>query len=390
MWVITRSRPEIQRPCGGFAARRWSCRPPVRWPGASPAARDRSGQGRGGRGLTSGTGRPRAAGVSAPPSSGRAYAASRQREVGPVRRRVHLEELLEHLTGPLELAGVEVRPPERLEDRALAGLEAVGPLEDDRGLRVVPAFEQRAARAGAARTRSRVSAASRAPRRMRRWSHGRAFAAMRGSQARRAVAPAGYCLAVGREVDRLEARRVGQAGDPAALGDRRPSISLMSPVKSIGVAPLMYEPTAYESTGAPASLKYRIRSGLRPPETVILTWLEAGLVEPRADLVDELGGDPAALRRRVEPDAVQPVAEGVRDPQRLLGLVLERVDEDDPWHVRRARAGRTPRPPRPCRRRSAPANAASSRSGPGRPAARRPVSRRRRSRRRSPRSRGRR
>jgi len=32
-----------------------------------------------------------------------------------------------------------------------------------------------------------------------------------------------------------------------------PSISLMSPVKSIGVAPLMYEPTAYESTGAPAS-----------------------------------------------------------------------------------------------------------------------------------------
>ena len=34
-----------------------------------------------------------------------------------------------------------------------------------------------------------------------------------------------------------------------------PSISLMSPVKSIGVAPLMYEPTANESTGAPASLK---------------------------------------------------------------------------------------------------------------------------------------
>src|SRR5207344_2828741 len=38
----------------------------------------------------------------------------------------------------------------------------------------------------------------------------------------------------------------------------RPSISLMSPVKSIGAAPLMYEPTAYESTGAPASLKYPI------------------------------------------------------------------------------------------------------------------------------------
>ena len=62
---------------------------------------------------------------------------------------------------------------------------------------------------------------------------------------------------------------------------------------------------------------------------------EAGLVEPRADLVDEVGGDPAALGRRVEPDAVQPVAEGMRDAERLLGLVLERVDEDDPRHVRR-------------------------------------------------------
>ena len=35
----------------------------------------------------------------------------------------------------------------------------------------------------------------------------------------------------------------------------RPSISLMSPVKSIGVAPLMYDPTANESTGAPGVLE---------------------------------------------------------------------------------------------------------------------------------------
>ena len=63
--------------------------------------------------------------------------------------------------------------------------------------------------------------------------------------------------------------------------------------------------------------------------------LEAGLVEPGPDLVDELGRDPAALGRRVEPDAVQPVAERVGDPQRLLRLVLERVDQDDPRHVRR-------------------------------------------------------
>ena len=52
----------------------------------------------------------------------------------------------------------------------------------------------------------------------------------------------------------------------------RPSISLMSPVKSIGVAPLMYEPTANESTGAPCYLNQAIRSGLRPPDTTIFTW----------------------------------------------------------------------------------------------------------------------
>ena len=58
------------------------------------------------------------------------------------------------------------------------------------------------------------------------------------------------------------------------------------------------------------------------------------LVEPRADLVDEIGRHPAALRRRVEPDAVEPIAERVGDAQRLLGLVPERVDEDDARHVR--------------------------------------------------------
>ena len=61
--------------------------------------------------------------------------------------------------------------------------------------------------------------------------------------------------------------------------------------------------------------------------------VEAGLVESRPDLMDEVGGHPAALGGRVEADAVQPVAEGVGDPERLLGLVLERVDEDDPRHV---------------------------------------------------------
>ena len=81
----------------------------------------------------------------------------------------------------------------------------------------------------------------------------------------------------------------------------RPSISLISPVKSIGLAPL---------------------------DVLVALHVEAG-----TDLVDEVGRDPAALGGRIEPDAVQPVAERVRDSQRLLGLVLERVDEHDPGDV---------------------------------------------------------
>jgi nicotinate phosphoribosyltransferase len=74
-----------------------------------------------------------------------------------------------------------------------------------------------------------------------------------------------------------EALRVAHALGDKLYGIRprlaigRPSISLMSPVKSIRVAPLMYDPTAYESIGAPASLKYWIRSGVRPPDTTIRT-----------------------------------------------------------------------------------------------------------------------
>ena len=49
--------------------------------------------------------------------------------------------------------------------------------------------------------------------------------------------------------------------------------------------------------------------------------------------MDEVGRDPAALGGRIEPDAVQPVAERVRDSQRLLCLVLERVDKHDPGDV---------------------------------------------------------
>jgi hypothetical protein len=61
-----------------------------------------------------------------------------------------------------------------------------------------------------------------------------------------------------RHSDRSTGRRRGDGVRPGILprlAIGRPSISLMSPVKSIGVAPLICDPTAYESTGAPASLK---------------------------------------------------------------------------------------------------------------------------------------
>ena len=113
----------------------------------------------------------------------------------------------------------------------------------------------------------------------------------------------------------------------------RPSISLMSPVKSIGAAPLIYEPTANESTGRAGlgEVADPVRAqATRHDDPDVGEPLE---VEPRPDLRDQVGGDPAALGGRVEPDAVQPIAERVGDPQRLLGLVLERVDEHDPGHV---------------------------------------------------------
>ena len=58
-----------------------------------------------------------------------------------------------------------------------------------------------------------------------------------------------------------------------------------------------------------------------------------GQVEPRPDLLHELRGHASPLRRRVEADAPQPVAERLGDAQRLLRLVLEGVDQDDARHV---------------------------------------------------------
>ena len=98
-----------------------------------------------------------------------------ERVVAVVRRRVDLEQRLERRARALGLAGVVVRPAERLEDRALARLEPVGPLEDDRGLGVVASLEQRLAAleqlvGGLALVG--VGASSGRDDSMRRWWHG--------------------------------------------------------------------------------------------------------------------------------------------------------------------------------------------------------------------------
>ncbi len=59
-----------------------------------------------------------------------------------------------------------------------------------------------------------------------------------------------------------------------------------------------------------------------------------GQVEPSPYLLHQLRRHAATLRRRVEPDAPQPVAQRRGDAQCFLRLVLERVDERDAWHVR--------------------------------------------------------
>jgi hypothetical protein len=59
--------------------------------------------------------------------------------------RIDLDERLERLPGPLELAVVVERPAERLEDGALPRLEAGRPLEHDGSLRMVAPLDERLA-----------------------------------------------------------------------------------------------------------------------------------------------------------------------------------------------------------------------------------------------------
>src|SRR3954454_3672137 len=142
------------------------------------------------------------------------------------------------------LSAVVVGAPKRLDDRALPRFETRCTFEDDRSLCVVTVLHER----------------------------------LPSLQQLVGGLVVLHRIGVGRQVA-IQSRRSTRCnrglgvspGMRPRLAIGLPSISLRSPVKSIGVAPLMKLPTANESTGAPASLNVRIRSGVSPPEPMILT-----------------------------------------------------------------------------------------------------------------------
>ena len=113
-----------------------------------------------------------------------------------------------------------------------------------------------------------------------------------------------------------EPRVLGPPGMRPRLAMGLPSISFRSPVKSMGLASEMAEPTANESTGAPASLNTPIRSASSPPETTIFTWrcpamssrartsFEVGVTRPAPRACP--GGRPTAGRRGRRPRGAPP------------------------------------------------------------------------------------
>src|SRR3954471_24567479 len=146
---------------------------------------------------------------------------------------------------------------------------------------------------------------------MPRWSHGTARDA-RGTApdagARRGRPDPGSAFAVGREVDGLEPRRVGQARDPATLRDRL-AVDLLDVAREI-------------DRRRPADVRAdRVGVDRRPGFLEVADPLrgetardgdadvvEIGLIEPGANLVNQLGCDPSPFRWGVEPDPIQPVA----------------------------------------------------------------------------------
>ena len=146
-------------------------------------------------------------------------------EVRVVGQRVTVDDLAKAVGGELMVALVEVGASQRLEDRGLAGLEPAGTLEEDGGGAGMPFGEQ--SRPAAEELVGGVAVV-----RGSRWRHG---------------------LAV--QVDPLESGVVGPARDATALGDRQ-AVELLEVAGEVdGLASLIADPTANESTGAPDSLK---------------------------------------------------------------------------------------------------------------------------------------
>ena len=88
-------------------------------------------------------------------------------------------------------------------------------------------------------------------------------------------------------------------------------------------------------TGASASTNSVMRSGFIPPLNHDLDVPEAGQVEPRTHLLDEVGSGAAPGRRSVDPNPTQLFTKGARDGEGLLALVPERVDQGNSRHLLR-------------------------------------------------------
>ena len=153
-----------------------------------------------------------------------------QPEVRVVGKRIPIHDLAEALRGERMSALVEVRLPERLEDGRLTRLEMAGSLEHDRRRRRMTLLEE----PGAA-SKELVGGVALARIAAVAWMRGHARYGISSIRSRR-----------------LFSDRPGMR-PRFAMG--RPSISFRSPVKSMGLASLIADPTANESMGAAASLK---------------------------------------------------------------------------------------------------------------------------------------
>ena len=188
----------------------------VRRPARASAARSRAAPARRGRGACPGlsaTASRRCVAASAPaPEPLQALA---ERVMAEVRRRIDLEQRLERRRAPARpgrscstparaprgSSPCRARADPRARGRSRPGRDAA------RSSSAWPRWRRSYAVSG-----SVVSAGSGRADSIARWWHG-----SRGCHRTRS---SGLPLAVGRQVDRLQARRIGEPGDPAALGDR--------------------------------------------------------------------------------------------------------------------------------------------------------------------------